>query len=95
MEKNMTDIDRKYSYNKIDDTKDQEILGIRVISSIVSKAGTVTDPSTILSAIKQIIFFYRLLPEKWKREASKLLDKLWNKEKVIISTEPEQPVEDI
>ncbi|PKP54572.1 MAG: hypothetical protein CVT90_00565 [Candidatus Altiarchaeales archaeon HGW-Altiarchaeales-3] len=90
MANNNTGIERKDSNNKSDHTKEQEILGIQVISSIVSKVET-ADPSTILSAIKEIIFFYRLLPEGWKKKASKLLDKLWNMGKVIISTDPEQP----
>jgi len=91
MANNNTDIERKDSNNKLDNTKEQEILGIQVISSIVSKVEMVADPSTILSAIKEIIFFYRLLPEGWKRRASDLFLKLWNKRKVIISTDPEQP----
>jgi len=72
MANNNTDIERKDSNNKLDNTKEQEILGIQVISSIVSKVEMVADPSTILSAIKEIIFFYRLLPEGCDNVAGKI-----------------------
>ena len=67
---------------------EKEIAGISVISSIVSKV--ISDPSQILSGLKQILFFYRLLPKEWKKRAFWIFEKLWNKGKVVISTNPEQ-----
>ncbi|MEA3229332.1 MAG: hypothetical protein U9P44_00295 [archaeon] len=69
--------------------KDEQIIGISVISSIVSKV--ISDPSQILSGLKQILFFYRLLPKEWKKRAFWIFETLWNKKKVIMSTDPEQP----
>lgn len=73
----------------LDDTKDKQIAGISVISGIV--ANVISDSSKILSGIKQILFFYRLLPAKWKEKAFWIFEKLWGKNKVVISTDPEQP----
>ncbi len=72
-----------------DENKERSILGIHVISSIVSRA--ISDTSQILSALKQILFFYNLLPPEWKKKAFYIFEKLWNKYKVTFSTNPEQP----
>lgn len=68
--------------------KEKSILGINIISSIVSKA--VSSPSQIASGLRQILFFYNLLPTEWKRKAYYIFEKLWNKNKVVLSTNPEQ-----
>ena len=71
------------------ESQEQVIAGIRVIESIVSKV--VASPSEILSGLKQILFFYRLIPKKWKEKAFWIFEKLWAKKKVVISTNPEKP----
>ncbi len=73
---------------KIDNKQNKLILGISVIQSLVTKF--ISDPTQILSGIKQILFFYRLLPPEWKKKAFWIFEKLWNKKKVVISTEPER-----
>jgi len=65
------------------------ILGLSVIQSLVTKV--ISNSSQILSGLKQILFFYRLLPPKWKKKAFWIFEKLWNKKRVVISTEPEKP----
>ncbi|MBI3031991.1 hypothetical protein HYY69_00830 [Candidatus Woesearchaeota archaeon] len=71
------------------ESQERVIAGIRVIESIVSKV--VASPSEILSGLKQILFFYRLIPKKWKEKAFWVFEKLWAKKKVVISTDPEKP----
>jgi len=71
-----------------DDKQDKLILGISVIQSLVTKV--ISDPTQILSGLKQILFFYRLLPPEWKKKAFWIFEKLWSKKKVVISTEPEK-----
>lgn len=83
MDKNKSDGN---SDNKI---SNETIVGINVIGSLVSKA--VSNTSQILSGLKQILFFYRLLPDEWKKKAFWIFEKLWSKKLVIISTDPEQP----
>jgi len=74
---------------KNDDSKQHNLIfGISVIQSLVSKV--ISDPSQVVSAIKQILFYYRLLPPEWKKKAYWIFEKLWSKKKVVISTEPEK-----
>jgi len=81
----MSDKEKK----EIEDNKENTlIVGISVIQSLVTKV--ISDPSQILSGIKQILYFYRLLPDKWKKKAFWIFEKLWGKKKVVISTEPEK-----
>ncbi|MCX6821812.1 MAG: hypothetical protein NTW30_03465 [Candidatus Aenigmarchaeota archaeon] len=74
---------------KSDGFQKKEIVGIHVIEYLVSSA--ISSPSKILSAIKQIIFFYKLLPSEWKKKAFKIFEKLWKNKQVVISTVPELP----
>lgn len=74
--------------SETDDKQDKLILGISVIQSLVTKV--ISDPTQILSGLKQILFFYRLLPPEWKKKAFWIFEKLWSKKKVVISTEPEK-----
>lgn len=73
---------------KVDDKKNKLILGIRVIQSLVTEV--ISDPTQIVSGLKQIFFFYRLLPPEWKKKAFWIFEKLWSKKKAVISTEPEK-----
>lgn len=74
--------------NKGDNQEDKLILGISIIQSLVTKV--ISDPTQILSGLKQILFFYRLLPNEWKKKAFWIFERLWSKKKVVISTEPEK-----
>lgn len=76
------------SKEAIDDKESKLILGISVIQSLVTRV--ISNPSQILSGLKQILYFYRLLPEEWKKKAFWIFEKLWSKEKVVITTEPEK-----
>ena len=68
------------------------ITGILVIGSIVTKTLSGDyNPEQIQAAIRQILFFYKLLPDEWKRKAFWIFEKLWNKQQVVITTEPESP----
>src|SRR3989344_3415680 len=69
--------------------KNKVILGISVISSIVSRVKT-SEPTEILAALKQILYFYELIPEEWKKKAYYIFSKLWDRKKVIISTDPDK-----
>lgn len=73
---------------KVDDQQNKLILGIGVIQSLVTKV--ISDPTQILAGLKQILFFYRLLPPEWKTKAFWIFERLWCKKKVVISTEPEK-----
>ena len=79
----LNDKDRKQK-----ESQEQIVAGIIVIESIVSKV--VSSSSEILSGLKQILFFYRLIPKKWKEKAFWIFEKLWTKKKVVISTNPEK-----
>ena len=71
--------------------KEQTILGIKVIEAIVSKATrAITSSSEILSAMKQVLFFYKLIPDEWKKKAFWVFEKLWSRKEVVISTSPDQ-----
>jgi len=65
-------------------------LGINLISQIVEKAAEAAAPK-VKAAIMQIISFYKYLPESWKKKAFWIFNKLWNKEKILISTNTEKP----
>ncbi|HLD81172.1 MAG TPA: hypothetical protein VJA40_04195 [archaeon] len=72
--------------------KEDGILGIRLISSIVAQFSSgIHPPEQILSAFKQILYFYNLLPTEWKKKAFWIFEKLWLKKQVIVSTTPEDP----
>ncbi len=67
-------------------------VGITVIDSIVTKVTSgILDPSQTLNAIKQILFFYKLIPRKWRRKAFFVFAKLWDKKQVVMSTDVEAP----
>ncbi len=68
-----------------------EIVGIHVIEAIVTKVSEISNPDKIYSAINQILFFYKYIPPEWKRKAYFILERLWNRKKVVISTDPEKP----
>ena len=61
-------------------SKDKIILGISVIQSLVTRV--ISDPTQILSGLKQILFFYRLLPPEWKKKAFWIFEKLWDKKRI-------------
>jgi hypothetical protein len=71
--------------NEPEQKQNNIIFGISIIQTLVSKV--ITDPTQILAGLKQILFFYRLLPAEWKRKAFWIFEKLWNKKNVVISTE--------
>jgi len=73
---------------KTNDSSDKLITGISVIQSLVTKV--ISDPTQILSGLKQILFFYRLLPQKWKKKAFWIFEELWSKKRVVVSTDPEK-----
>ncbi len=68
--------------------KETVILGITIIQSLVSKV--ISDPNQILSGLKQILFFYRLLDPELKKKAFWIFERLWDNKKIVISTEPEK-----
>lgn len=73
------------------DAHEKEIIGIRVIKNIAEKAFSGMIPGAqILNAIKEIIIFYRLLPDDWKVKAKKIFKKLWDREQVTLSTDTEK-----
>jgi hypothetical protein len=39
--------------------------------------------------MKQILYFYKLLPEEWRRKAHFIFDNLWKKKTAILSTNPD------
>ena len=86
----MADISSKNTTKDSESDKNKEklILGISVIQSIVSKV--ISDPTQIISGLKQILYFYHLIPAEWKKKAFWIFEKLWGKKKVVISTEPEK-----
>jgi len=72
-----------------DSNRTKTILGIAIIQTIVSKAN-ISSPREILSSLKQIFYFYNLIPEEWKKKAYWIFEKLWNRKKIIISTNPDK-----
>lgn len=72
--------------------KEESIIGINVIESLVDRVTSgLLDPTQTLSAIKEILYFYKFLPKKWKKKASQIFMKIWDKRQVIMSTSPETP----
>jgi len=80
--------------NKNDQSPNKEdtIIGIKVIESIVDRVTLgLLDPIQTLSAIKEILYFHKFLPESWKKKAYHIFMKIWDKKQVIISTATEAP----
>lgn len=78
---------------KSDGKKETNILGIEVIGNIVASLHGITSPMKIYAAMKQILYFYKLLPPEWKKKAYYLFVNLWEKKKVIFSTNPDSASE--
>src|SRR3989344_4293685 len=78
--------------NKLEEEKGDKqgklILGINIIETLVSQV--ISNPYQILAGLKQIFFFYKHLPQKWKRKAFFIFERLWKKKQVFISTDPEK-----
>lgn len=68
---------------------EKSIIGIEIISQLVSRI--IDNPLQIFSGLKQILFFYKLLPPEWKKQAYYIFEKLWDKKKVVMSTNPDRP----
>ena len=79
--------------NNFDSDEAQKSFGIRIIENIVAAvvAGSISGGTQILAAIKQILFFYKLLPDEWKRKAYEVFTSLWDKKSVGMSTQPQLP----
>ena len=65
-----------------------------IIGNLVTKicSGSVTQ-ADILSAMGQVIYWFSLLSEEWRRKAFWLFDKLWKKRQVSMSTHTTLPKE--
>lgn len=73
---------------------DQEIIAVRQIKNISKKLDNgVTSAAEISAGMGQIITFWKVLPEKWKKKSRSIFYDLWDKKKVVISDESQQ-VED-
>lgn len=65
------------------------IIGIEIIGNIVASVSGISNPAKIYGAIKQIIYFFNLLPSEWKKRAYFAFEKLWLRKEVIITTNPD------
>ena len=76
----------------LDESTKEQILGITVIDSIVNKVMMgILGHAQVIPAIKQILYFYKIIPSKWKNRAFGIFSKLWNKKVFLMSTNPEMP----
>jgi len=82
-------LDSKSEAADVKKEEENSIIGIEIISQLVSKV--IDNPMQIFSGLKQILFFYKLLPAEWTTKAYYIFERLWNKKKVVMSTNPDQP----
>ena len=85
----------KISTDSVKSEKNNDpILGMVIIGNLVTKicSGSVTQ-ADILSAMGQVIYWFSLLSEEWRRKAFWLFDKLWKKRQVSMSTHTTLPKE--
>lgn len=66
-------------------------LGISFIASIASKISSISSAEQVVSAILQIFVFFKSLPKAWQKKAFQIINTLWMRKVVIISTDPEEP----
>jgi hypothetical protein len=66
-------------------------LAIKIVSGIVDRVLTETNPKKIISAVQQILSFWNFIPDDLKQKCFWIFHKIWDKRFIVFSTKREIP----